>query len=998
MWIYIVVALALIVGIIGAVYLRESPSATQKLPNVGDKLSGFTVQERGYIDTFAAETITLHHNKSGATVLFVLNDDDNRSFNITYRTYYTDESDFPHVFEHVVLSSSEKYQSKELFFDLANNTYNTFMNAQTNLTTTKYIASSKSEAQLKKIMDAYLSCMVSPSVLTNENFFKREALRYELLDQNSPITISGTVFSEDTEYVTNLSENAIDYTLDALYPNQVASNMLGKATENLKILTYDKMKHAFEEFYNFDNSLVVIYGNTDYKDLLDYLDSEYLSKAENKHTNLSSYKNEPTEPGFVNTTNFVPAYMGDKADDASRIDYAISLSSYSWKDLLKFDLLADMLNNEASPIQEKLRKANINNHFSCEVCIDAVKPYMSFSLSNTDEYLKDDFKNIVDNALEEIKNNGLDSELLNTVLKKRELQNNLAREQGDINTYIHDFIGYYWSSTGKTDYYEQLNLAQSEISADSQTAIKDMSKSLLSPHRSALVATIPKPGLAEECIAQREQYLADLKSSMSQDELQTLMQNTLDFQTWNSSASESVKLAIDTDELPDPEEAKELSIEHTDGMDFYTYPLENDKLGFFRLDFDISNVPKEDLYYLNLYTMLLGNVDTKNHDDTQTKLLVDNYLSTLNIEYTYIPLKDKTVGKPSVCFSWTGMSADYETSLDFLLELLTSTKINDRDKIITRIEKKLPYLDKSTANSIYLAFDLADSQSSKSLAFHSYMESQDYYRFVKNELEKLKLDPNYILTLEEKLSTITNLVLQKNGLRMFTAVQPKEAPHILDISKEKLGMLPSTPIQNCSYHDIFVMPPATGFIVETPDQTNILTASIDTLPQFHGKFLPYLSYINSEFITPKIRFENGAYASQGDYLPNIRSFQFYSVCDPNIEETYRIYHQIPDFLLNSNLSQDELDTCIINIYGSLTRPRGEIYEGKLAYSRKLINMDSKKIEETIQQIKEATLEDQEAAANLLEKALASSKSVTVGNEKVLMENANLFDTVLNFKK
>lgn len=61
-----------------------------------------------------------------------------------------------------------------------------------------YPAASQSEEQLLKIADVYLSCMVDPGVLTEDNFFKREALRYMLYDPADPITMGGTVFTEDT--------------------------------------------------------------------------------------------------------------------------------------------------------------------------------------------------------------------------------------------------------------------------------------------------------------------------------------------------------------------------------------------------------------------------------------------------------------------------------------------------------------------------------------------------------------------------------------------------------------------------------------------------------------------------------------------------------------------------------------------------------------------------------------------------------------------------------
>ena len=150
------------------------------LPDVGERMNGFVTTAAGEIPSAGAETRTLTHEVSGATLYLISNDDPELAFQIGYRTPYLDETDANHVFEHAVLASSDKYPSKNLFFNLAGGTYSTFVNAQTTLVNTTYPLASLSEEQLLKMMDAYLSCLTAPGILEEENFFKREAIRYSL--------------------------------------------------------------------------------------------------------------------------------------------------------------------------------------------------------------------------------------------------------------------------------------------------------------------------------------------------------------------------------------------------------------------------------------------------------------------------------------------------------------------------------------------------------------------------------------------------------------------------------------------------------------------------------------------------------------------------------------------------------------------------------------------------------------------------------------------------
>ena len=127
--------------------------AKYTLPEVGETLHGFTVTERGSIDYLKAETATLIHDKSGATLFLVENEDPELAFQIAYRVPQKDGTDVPHIFEHSIIAGSDKYPYTNAFFDLNNTTYNTFVNAQTLSLMTRYELASASEEQLIKMVN-----------------------------------------------------------------------------------------------------------------------------------------------------------------------------------------------------------------------------------------------------------------------------------------------------------------------------------------------------------------------------------------------------------------------------------------------------------------------------------------------------------------------------------------------------------------------------------------------------------------------------------------------------------------------------------------------------------------------------------------------------------------------------------------------------------------------------------------------------------------------------
>ena len=131
--------------------------------------------------------------------------------------------------------------------------------------------------------DVYLSCMKAPGIRRERRFFDREAVRYELRDRESPITLAGTVYSEDFGMLNDTDNEALRNVLRALYPGETAANANGQAHRFYKDLTYEHTMEMYDRFYRFDNALILLYGDLDWKRFLAFLDKEYLCDAKKSY-------------------------------------------------------------------------------------------------------------------------------------------------------------------------------------------------------------------------------------------------------------------------------------------------------------------------------------------------------------------------------------------------------------------------------------------------------------------------------------------------------------------------------------------------------------------------------------------------------------------------------------------------------------------------------------------------------------------------------------------
>lgn len=82
--------------------------------NLGVEHPSFEIIATDVVNEFGAYCTLYRHKKSGAELLSVSTDDDNKCFGITFRTPPSDSTGVPHILEHSVLCGSRKYKTKDV--------------------------------------------------------------------------------------------------------------------------------------------------------------------------------------------------------------------------------------------------------------------------------------------------------------------------------------------------------------------------------------------------------------------------------------------------------------------------------------------------------------------------------------------------------------------------------------------------------------------------------------------------------------------------------------------------------------------------------------------------------------------------------------------------------------------------------------------------------------------------------------------------------------------
>ena len=89
--------------ILGAVPALGEGADAAKLPAVGDVVHGFEALEVRDYAALGARMVWFEHQKTGAKLLYIANNDTNRVFELGFRTRPEDDTGLPHVFEHATM-------------------------------------------------------------------------------------------------------------------------------------------------------------------------------------------------------------------------------------------------------------------------------------------------------------------------------------------------------------------------------------------------------------------------------------------------------------------------------------------------------------------------------------------------------------------------------------------------------------------------------------------------------------------------------------------------------------------------------------------------------------------------------------------------------------------------------------------------------------------------------------------------------------------------------
>ena len=987
---------ALLCGMAPKAVLAEPAPALEDaaLPRTGDTVYGFTVADVRDFPLVDATAVLFEHQKTGAKLMYLANADTNRVFDLTFLTRPTDDTGLPHVFEHSTLDGSKKYPSKTLFFNLSYQTYNTYMNASTYSIMTTYPIASLSEEQLLKYADYYTDSCFNPTIMEDESIFREEAWRYRMASMDDPLTIEGTVYSEMLG-ATTLVRRAGMNTYQYAFPGSVVGLDQGGNPDAIPEMTWESLRNYHNLFYHPSNCIAFLYGEfEDYTAFLKLLDEAFAPYEKAEFTFTDSGYTAITEP--VSVSVGFPVEAGSATDHQSVIEYAIVCPGLrgSVQEELVMNTLTDLLTADSSALMQALRRALPNGQYSCYIDTTAPDDAIIFNAENMNPEDSELFKSTIDAALAEIAANGFAEDAVDAVMATTALTIRMTSENSDIGVSVIPQLAYYYATTG--DPYNYLDyvdaLLQLKNWNEQGLYQAGVQKWLVGNPRTALVTTYPVPGQKEINDAALAERLAQVKASMSEEELQAIIAQTNAAEPEDDASAMVAELtAVTVASLPEEIRLYDVTDEvGADSVRRISAPAGVDGISRVAMFLDASGLAQEDIHWFKLFTQLIGELNTADHTKEELDVLADRYLNSRELRISLLGNKDGFT--PWLRMGWTGNDEDMARGFDLMYELVFGTDFSDARlaEMISAAKSALRSSINSGAYNILLYRALAVTNPLD--RYYNYANFLDYYAFLEQAEAAVLTAPEEVTARLQSIQTAL-----KNRYHSTVALTGSEEgiaanSALADAFLEKLDSREITPVS----YDLPVPARREGLIVDSQVQYNGIIADYETLglDGFNAGLDAVTALVSDVYLIPQLRDQYGVYAPWTGALSD-DGFYLLTYRDPNVRETFAVYDSLADQMAQREVSQETLDGYILSSYSNYSKSSGEL-TGAMDALVNILNGDpQEKTIEYMKQLKAVTPQAVAEAAELYRKLCAEGVRSTAGGAAVINANADLYDAILN---
>lgn len=935
--------------------VRERAATTLPL---GSTVFGFTVTSKKTLAELDADAYVLHHRASGARLLYLACEDENKAFSIAFKTPPTDDTGVFHILEHSVLCGSTKFPVKEPFVDLIKSSMQTFLNAMTYPDKTVYPVASTNEQDLLNLMDVYMDAVLNPAIYTKRAIFEQEGWHYELdVPEGAPLAAgtlryNGVVFNEMKGALSDPMSVLDDAVNRALFPDTAYACESGGDPRAIPQLTYEQFLDTHARHYTLANSYIVLYGDMEVERELAFLDERYLGdgprlrdEAKRARALQTARDDEADATSDSHSTDCAAAIGGpnplvrqnplvcdyERVEMATTPDNALVGMAYvigdaaDRKRLVAADVLIDALmgTNEA-PVKKAILAAGLGGNVVSYTSGDLLQPHTLIILQNAKPKVAREFRRVIEDECLRLVKEGIPRERLAAILANEEFDlrqrdygyaDGVALACDALGTWLYDDADE--AATRGIEYgpiYEELNR---ELDG---TYFEDLLRELVleSEHR-ALVELVP---VADDAAASREEEaeLAAAKAAMDDAELQRIVEDVAALrerqEAEDTPEARATLPRLHVSDIGPARPEPQLVIDKQTPIPCLRHDLPTHQLAYALTYFDLSHLSFAELPYVTVLTRLMNQLATERMTAGELDSYVCANLGFLSFTTEVATQPNWKLANPRLLVSAGALSEKMDALARIPREVWSETVFEDTERMRdvltqTRIGMEQSFL----MNGHSAALARAMSYGSPAAVLTQQLSGVDFYLFLRDLLDNFDDRKEGLC---ETLRELQARIFTSTGTVASFTGSDEDYRRYWSAAGD-LGLSPRTAATKELYvpwpedkREAFIIPSDVTYLARACDPR---TLEIET----DGTWSVASNALSYDYLWNEIRVKGGAYGC-GFRSPSPRHASFYTYRDPAIDPSLARIETAGDWLASFDPDANTFEGFIVSCVSGMDAP------------------------------------------------------------------------------
>lgn len=966
-------------------------------------LNAYELMQQEDLSDIKSKGYLFKHKKSGARVLLMENDDDNKVFAIGFRTPPSDSTGVPHIMEHSVLCGSRDFPVKDPFVELVKGSLNTFLNAMTYPDKTVYPIASCNDKDFQNLMHVYMDAVLYPNIYEHEEIFRQEGWSYKLDSEEDKLGYNGVVYNE-MKGAFSSPEGVLDrMVLNSLFPDTSYANESGGDPEVIPELTYEQFLDFHRKYYHPSNSYIYLYGDMDMEEKLDWLDREYLSKFDKIEIDSEIRYQKPFDA--VKEIEMEYSISSEESEeDNTYLSYnKVIGTSLDEKLYLAFQILDyALLSAPGAPLKKALVDAGIGKDIMGSYDNGILQPIFSVIAKNANLEQKDEFIGVIEKTLKNLAENGIDKKALEAGINYHEFR----FREADFGSYpkglmygLQLFDSWLYAEEKPFIHVQAIPTFEFLKSQVGTRYFEDLIQKYLLYNTHASVVTVkPEKGRTARLDKELDDRLQSYKAGLSDEEVKKLVQDTkalIEYQEEEDTREDMEKIPVLRREDISKETAPVYNEEKdVDGTKIIYHGVDTNGIGYITLMFDLSGVPQEKLAYAGLLQAVLGLIDTENFEYgelfNEINVHTGGIGTSLELYADVTKVKEKDF-RATFEIKGKALYPKMDVLFRMMREILMESRLDDEKRLKEILSMLKSRLQMSFLSSGHTTAALrALSYASPLAKFKDDVDGIGYYEVVKDIEEHFEEKKGELIANLKELAA--KLFRADNMMVSYTASEEGLKP-AFDGIREIRKSLHEEPIGEETPCIIHCKKRNEGFKTSSKVQYVARVGNfIDYGADYNGALQILKVILSYDYLWQNIRVKGGAYGCMSSFN-RLGEGYFISYRDPNLEKTIEVYEGIVDYLKNFTVDERDMTKYVIGTISNIDRPMNPAAKGDRSMSLYMNHVTEEMIKGERMEILSAQQEDIRKLADVVAAVLEAEQLCVIGGEEKIEEQKKLFKEV-----